>query len=72
MIHRQEGWGVIQTEEILVELKDVRKHFPAGERMFLRSRDVVKAVDGVGLLIRRGETVGVVGRADVARRPSAA
>ncbi|WP_304512007.1 ABC transporter ATP-binding protein [Ancylobacter sp. Lp-2] len=45
----------------LLRLVDVRKYFP-GRRAFLRSDMVaVKAVDGVSLSVRRGETLGLVG-----------
>jgi oligopeptide/dipeptide ABC transporter ATP-binding protein len=37
------------------------KHFPASEGIWRRSRLSVKAVDGVDLEIRRGETLGLVG-----------
>ncbi|MBS7535276.1 dipeptide ABC transporter ATP-binding protein [Ancylobacter sonchi] len=45
----------------LLRLVDVRKYFP-GRRAFLRSdAAAVKAVDGVSLSVRRGETLGLVG-----------
>ena len=42
--------------EVLLEGRDLVKHFPVR-----RSRDVVHAVDGVSLEVRRGETLGIVG-----------
>ena len=42
--------------EVLLEAHDLVKHFPVR-----RSRDVVHAVDGVSLDVRRGETLGIVG-----------
>ena len=46
----------------LLELTDVVKQFPVrSERLLRRSRDTVRAVDGVSLTVRRGETVGLVG-----------
>ena len=48
--------------EPLVEVSDLRVHFPAGGRQLSgRARRVVRAVDGVSLTIRRGETLGLVG-----------
>jgi oligopeptide/dipeptide ABC transporter ATP-binding protein len=41
----------------LVEAVELVKHFPLGRR----SADVVHAVDGVSLEVRRGETLGIVG-----------
>ncbi len=45
----------------LVEVTDLRKHFPVGRGLFGRPRAVVRAVDGVSLGIRAGETLGLVG-----------
>jgi oligopeptide transport system ATP-binding protein len=46
---------------ILLEIKDLKKHFPVGEGLFSRGKGVVKAVDGVSLTINEGETLGLVG-----------
>ncbi len=45
----------------LVEVRNLVKHFPITGGVFLREVASVKAVDGVDLAIRRGETVGLVG-----------
>jgi oligopeptide/dipeptide ABC transporter ATP-binding protein len=47
----------------LVEVGDLRVHFPVGRRPLVPGvrRPVVKAVDGVSFAIRRGETLGLVG-----------
>jgi oligopeptide/dipeptide ABC transporter ATP-binding protein len=44
----------------LLEVRDLVKHFPGGGRL-LSPHDVVHAVDGVELDVRRGEVVAVVG-----------
>ena len=43
------------TNQTLVEIKDLKKHFPASNKQFVR------AVDGVSFTIQRGETFGLVG-----------
>jgi peptide/nickel transport system ATP-binding protein len=49
------------TENIL-ELKDLTKYFPIkGQGIFSGTKGLVKAVDGVSLTVKRGETVGLVG-----------
>jgi oligopeptide/dipeptide ABC transporter ATP-binding protein len=52
-----------RTEEPLLRLHDVVKHFPvrSGARLGRQSREVVRAVDHVSLDLYRGETLGLVG-----------
>ena len=46
----------------LLELKEVVKQFPVrSERLFGGKRETLRAVDGVSLSVRRGETIGLVG-----------
>ncbi len=46
----------------ILELKDVRTHFPIHEGFVIRRQTgTVKAVDGVTLSVRRGEVLGLVG-----------
>jgi peptide/nickel transport system ATP-binding protein len=45
----------------LLELRDVRMHFPVRAGLFLRARRTLKAVDGVSLTLQPGETLGLVG-----------
>ena len=45
----------------LVEVIDAVKHFPITGGVFLREVARVRAVDGVGLTINKGETLGLVG-----------
>lgn len=49
------------NNEILLELKHIKKYFPVQEGFFRKSTAVVKAVDDVSLFVRRGETLGLVG-----------
>lgn len=45
----------------LVEVQDLKTHFPIREGLFSRLVGTVRAVDGVSFSIRRGETFGLVG-----------
>jgi len=49
------------TSTPLVEVRNLVKHFPITGGVFLREVAAVKAVDGVDLAIKQGETVGLVG-----------
>nr|WP_058004706.1 dipeptide ABC transporter ATP-binding protein [Heyndrickxia oleronia] len=45
----------------LVEVKNLKKHFPISKRIFSKKTSVVKAVDGLTFMIEKGETLGLVG-----------
>ena len=45
----------------LLEVTNLKVHFPVNAGPFLRARDFVRAVDGVSFTIAPGETVGLVG-----------
>ncbi len=45
----------------VLEIADLRVHFPVRRGLLRRVTSVVKAVDGVSLTVRAGETVGLVG-----------
>ncbi len=47
--------------EILLEVKNLKKHFPIRKGFFKSLAGYVKAVDGVNFFIRSGETMGLVG-----------
>jgi oligopeptide/dipeptide ABC transporter ATP-binding protein len=49
------------SNAFLVEVRNLKKYFPITGGIFSRRVGWVKAVDGVDLFIRPGETVGVVG-----------
>jgi microcin C transport system ATP-binding protein len=45
----------------LFEIKDLRCHFPIRRGFFRRTVGVIKAVDGLDLVIQEGKTLGIVG-----------
>ncbi|MBV7507059.1 ATP-binding cassette domain-containing protein [Bacillus sp. sid0103] len=50
-----------ETQEKLIEVKNLKKYFPLKTSMFSKSKPVVKAVDDVSFHIYKGETFGLVG-----------
>ncbi len=50
-----------KQNEILLEVKNLKKYFPITRGVFRRVVGYVKAVDRVDLFIRQGETLGLVG-----------
>ena len=54
--------SAITPGETLLEVRGLKKHFPLTQGVvFKRTVGHVRAVDGVDLTMRRGETVGLVG-----------
>ncbi len=47
--------------DAMVEVRDLKMHFPLRQGLLRRVTNHVKAVDGVNLFIRPGETLGLVG-----------
>ena len=51
----------LSTNNLLLEVKHLRKYFPVRKGIFQRVVAHVKAVDDIDLFIREGETLGLVG-----------
>src|SRR5437867_3215740 len=47
--------------QLLLEVKDLKKHFPIKRGLLSKTVGQVKAVDGVSFYVREGETLGLVG-----------
>src|SRR5215217_6796027 len=52
--------GVSDKDSPLVSIRNLHKHFAVGRSLF-GPKPTLRAVDGVDLEIRRGETLGLVG-----------
>jgi len=51
-----------QHDDIILEVKDLKMHFPVGGGFLSRKpMGYVKAVDGINFTVKRGETLGLVG-----------
>ncbi len=50
-----------KQQELLLEVKGLKKHFPVQTGMLRRVTGTVRAVDGIDFFVRKGETLGLVG-----------
>jgi oligopeptide transport system ATP-binding protein len=48
-------------DNVILSVRDLKKHFPIVKGLFRREVGAVRAVDGISFDIRRGETLGLVG-----------
>lgn len=49
------------TDDVILEVRGLKKHYPIRGGVFSRRQGEVKAVDGVSFTLLRGETLGLVG-----------
>jgi oligopeptide/dipeptide ABC transporter ATP-binding protein len=47
--------------DVLLDVRDLKKHFPIRRGLLSRTVGALKAVDGISFSVRRGETLGLVG-----------
>jgi peptide/nickel transport system ATP-binding protein len=52
---------VALRDDLLLEVKDLKKYFPVRGGFIKKGVGTVKAVDGVNLFVKKGETLGLVG-----------
>ncbi len=51
----------METQKTILEVKNLKKHFPIKKGLLLKTVGQVKAVDDVSFYVRSGETLGLVG-----------
>jgi oligopeptide/dipeptide ABC transporter ATP-binding protein len=56
-----EAHRAVRNDEILLESRGLKTHFPVTSGLLGRTTGVLRAVDGIDLAIRKGETLGLVG-----------
>lgn len=56
-----ENKALENSSETLLELQDLKKHFPIKSGLLQKTVGHIKAVDGINLKVNKGETLGIVG-----------
>jgi oligopeptide transport system ATP-binding protein len=59
------------SNDAIVELEHVTKHFPVSQGVFSRGRGRVHAVEDLSLTVRKGETLGIVGESGCGKSTTA-
>jgi oligopeptide/dipeptide ABC transporter ATP-binding protein len=59
------------VSHLLLEARNLTKHFPVKRGAFMRSLGIVRAVDGVSFAIEEGKTLGVVGESGCGKSTTA-
>lgn len=62
----EDKWGKkiiknLSSKDILLEVKNLKKHFSLQKNLFGKVKSYVKAVDDVSFTVKKGETLGLVG-----------
>ena len=57
----KENTAAMQQDDILLEVRDLKKYFPIKGGLFNKVVGQVRAVDGISFKLKRGTTMGLVG-----------
>ena len=61
----------MSTQENLVEVEHLTKHFPVKQGVFARGKSLVHAVEDISFNVRSGETLGIVGESGCGKSTTA-
>jgi oligopeptide/dipeptide ABC transporter ATP-binding protein len=60
----------LTEEDTIIEVRGMKKYFPIRGGFFMKEIGAIKAVDGLDLQLRRGETIGLVGESGCGKTTS--
>ena len=63
--------GGVRVDAPILEVQDLKKHFPIQRGLFARQVGAIKAVDGISFHIHKGETFGLVGESGCGKSTTA-
>lgn len=63
--------GGVRVDAPILEVQDLKKHFPIRRGLFARQVGAIKAVDGISFHIHKGETFGLVGESGCGKSTTA-
>ncbi|MCX6653010.1 MAG: ABC transporter ATP-binding protein [Methanomassiliicoccales archaeon] len=52
---------MMEQQQVLIEARQLKKHFPIRSGLIRRSVGAVRAIDGIDIALHKGETLGLVG-----------
>ncbi len=60
-VHEQANIQTTDIDHVLLEVVNLKKHFPIKSGVLQQTQGYTKAVDGINLRVKKGETFGIVG-----------
>ncbi|HNP93602.1 MAG TPA: ATP-binding cassette domain-containing protein [Rectinema sp.] len=60
-----------ETDEVLLDVRGLKMHFPVKTSMFSKTKNYIYAVDGIDFKVRKGETLGLVGESGCGKSTTA-
>ncbi len=60
-----------ETDEVLLDVRGLKMHFPVKTSMFSKTKNYIYAVDGIDFKVKKGETLGLVGESGCGKSTTA-